>query len=124
MDITPSLGAVNIEAQSPVELARFWSHLNGGEVEQYGEFAYLPAAEPGGITLFFQPATGDRPQRQPIHLDLTVPFGSRERVVADLVELGAVHQWDVLDEQPHVQWSTLADPEGNLFCIAEHPPSD
>jgi hypothetical protein len=23
-----------------------------------------------------------------------------------------------------VQWTTLADPEGNLFCVAEHPPVD
>jgi hypothetical protein len=32
--------------------------------------------------------------------------------------------WDVLDEHPHVRWTTLADPEGNLFCIAEHPPAE
>jgi len=29
----------------------------------------------------------------------------------------------VLDEVPWVQWSTLSDPEDNLFCIAEHPPA-
>ena len=31
--------------------------------------------------------------------------------------------WDVLDEVPHVQWTTLADPARNLFCVAEHPPA-
>lgn len=27
------------------------------------------------------------------------------------------------EEFAHVRWTTLADPEGNLFCVAEHPPS-
>jgi hypothetical protein len=30
---------------------------------------------------------------------------------------------DVLDEIPWVRWTTLADPEGNSFCITEHPPA-
>jgi len=51
-----------------------------------------------------------------------VPWGSRQQEVDRAVTLGATHRWDVLDEVPWVQWSTLADPEGNLFCIAEHPP--
>ncbi|MDY7558893.1 VOC family protein [Cryobacterium sp. 10C3] len=57
-------------------------------------------------------------------MDLTVPWGSRRAEVERLLGLGAVYQWDVLDEFPHVQWTTLADPEGNLFCLAEHPPAE
>lgn len=45
--------------------------------------------------------------------------GREERAEA----LGANVEWHVLDEYPHVQWTTLSDPEGNLFCIAEHPPT-
>ncbi|GAA3326175.1 VOC family protein [Paeniglutamicibacter sulfureus] len=48
----------------------------------------------------------------------------RGREVQRLIGLGATHQWDVLDEVPYVRWTTLADPEGNLFCVAEHPPVD
>lgn len=55
-------------------------------------------------------------------MDLTVPWGSRESEVERVLELGATFKWDVLEEFAHVQWTTLADPEGNLFCIAEHPP--
>ncbi|MBV1777643.1 hypothetical protein KRR55_00800 [Paeniglutamicibacter sp. ABSL32-1] len=58
------------------------------------------------------------------HWDLTVPWGSRATEVERLIGLGATHQWDVLEEFSHVQWTTLADPEGNLFCVAEHPPAD
>lgn len=74
--------------------------------------------------MFFQPMTGPRPERQTFHLDLTVPSGSRQAEVERLLSLGATYQWDVLDEFPHVQWTTLADREGNLFCVAEHPPTD
>jgi len=43
---------------------------------------------------------------------------------ARLAAIGTEHRWDVLDEVPWVQWSTLAGPEGTLFCIAEHPLAD
>lgn len=57
-----------------------------------------------------------------MHLDLTVPWGRREGEVTRLEALGATTRWHVLDEHPHVQWTTMADPEGNLFCLAEHAP--
>jgi hypothetical protein len=74
--------------------------------------------------LFFRTRTAPRPEHQGQHLDLTVPWGSRASEVERLVASGATHRWDVLDEVPWVQWSTLVDPEGNLFCVAEHPPAD
>jgi hypothetical protein len=58
-----------------------------------------------------------------MHVDLTVGWGSRASTVERLLACGATRQWDVLEEHEHVQWTTLADPEGNLFCVAEHPPA-
>ena len=118
-----SLGSVNLEADDPAALARFWSAVTGAQPSAGGDSVYLPPAHPGGFALFFQPRTAPRPQHQTTHLDLTVPWGSREAETERLVGLGATHRWDVLDEHPHVRWSTLSDPEGNLFCIAEHPPT-
>ena len=117
-----SLGSVNIEAESPGELAEFWSVVIGSAPSRSGESVYLPPSSTSGFAMFFQPSTRPR-EHQGIHLDLTVPWGSRQAEVERLVALGATHRWDVLDEVPHVQWTTLADPEGNLFCIAEHPPT-
>jgi hypothetical protein len=123
-DVAISLGAVNVEAGSPHELAAFWAQLVGGAVEgDNAEFAFVSARQPGGFAMFFRQRSGPRPDRQGQHLDLTVPWGSRVTEVDRAVKLGATHEWDVLDEVPWVQWSTLADPEGNLFCIAEHPPA-
>jgi len=121
----PTLGSLNIEADDPLALATFWSLVNGG-VPAPGPAGtvYLPPGAPGGFAMFFQPRTAPRPGHVPTHPDLTVPWGTREEWVRALVAAGAVHRWDVLDEVPWVRWSTLADPEGNLFCVAEHPPAD
>jgi hypothetical protein len=124
-DAAPSvtLGAVNIESDDPTALALFWAAAVGGTVETATpEMAFVSAREPGGFAMFFQLRTEVRPARQTQHLDLTVPWEARVSEVARFISLGAIHRWDVLDEVPWVQWSTLADPEGNLFCIAEHPP--
>jgi hypothetical protein len=118
-----TLGSVNVEADDPVALAAFWARLLGGAVQgEHDGHVFVAAREPGGFAMFFRPRTGPRPERQGQHLDLTVPWGSRQEEVGRAVGLGAAHRWDVLDEMPWVQWSTLSDPEGNLFCIAEHPP--
>ncbi|WP_262495370.1 VOC family protein [Paeniglutamicibacter gangotriensis] len=74
--------------------------------------------------MFFQPEAAPRAEHQVAHWDLTVPWCSRLAEVERLIGLEATYKWDVLDEFPHVQWTTLADPEGNLLCVAEHPPAD
>ena len=119
---TVTLGAINIEARDPAGLAQFWAALTGSTAQSGGDSFYLAPVGPGAFGMFFQPMTGNRTEHQVIHLDLTVPWGSRAPEVARMLGLGATHRWDVLGEFPHVQWTTLADPEGNLFCVAEHPP--
>ena len=118
-----TLGAINLEAQNPAMLAAFWGSVTGATPSSGGESVYLPPAGPGGFAMFFQPVISALPERQMFHLDLTVPWGSRQREVERIVRLGGTHRWDVLDEVPHVQWTTMIDPEGNLFCVAEHPPA-
>jgi hypothetical protein len=118
-----TLGSVNLEAADPTALSAFWAQVTGGVPVANEGSVYLPPAGPTGFGLFFRPMTEPRPERSTIHLDLTVPWGERAGEVDRLVALGAVKQWDVLDEHPHVRWTTLSDPEGNLFCVAEHPPA-
>jgi hypothetical protein len=120
-DVPVTLGAVNVRATDVELLGDFWAALLGAE--RAPGSAYLPPAGPGGLAMFFQQLDGLRAGEQVTHLDLTVPWGERESVAARAVALGARHQWDVLTEHTHVRWTTLTDPEGNLFCIAEHPPA-
>ena len=53
-----------------------------------------------------------------IHLDLHHLDGddAREAEVARLIELGATRLWD--GQQGPQRWVTMADPEGNEFCVA------
>lgn len=115
-----TLGAVTVQAADPRALADFWAGLLGSTLSADG--SYLPPAGPGGFAMFFRPLEGVRPFGQITHMDLTVAWGDRRAVVARALALGATHHWDVLTEHEHVQWTTMTDPEGNMFCIAEHPP--
>ena len=118
-----TLGAINMEADDPRALASFWAEVTGGTPAPAGDHVYLAPPGPGGFAMFFQPLTASRPARSTVHLDLTVPWGSRVATAERLLTCGATHLWDVLEEYQHVRWTTLADPEGNPFCIAEHPPT-
>lgn len=120
-DALVTLGAVNVRAADPERLAAFWSELLGGSRSPGS--SYLPPAGPGGFGMFFQQLDGPRAAEQLTHMDLTVPWGERESMAVRAMALGATHQWDVLTEHAHVQWTTLVDPEGNFFCVAEHPPT-
>lgn len=111
-----TLGAINIEAQNPTTLAGFWAAVIGSTPSGSCDNVYLPAARPDGFAMFFHPANRPRHEHQMTHLDLTVRSGSRQADVKRVLGLGASHRWDVLDEVPHAQWTTLADPEGNVFA--------
>ena len=127
-DAPLTLGAINMAADDPGQLSSFWAKVTGGQVSTGDGFAYLAPARPDGFGMFFRQRESPHENSsdesdQHAHLDLTVGWGHRETEVARLIALGAEHRWDVLDEHPHVRWTTLADPEGNLFCVAEHPPA-
>jgi hypothetical protein len=119
-----SLGSVNLEAEDPRALSGFWAQVLGATPAPAGDYVFLPPANASGFAMFFQPLTGPRPERSTIHLDLTVPWGARTSEVSRLVALGATKQWDMVVEGAHVHWTTMTDPEGNLFCVAEHPPAE
>ena len=72
--------------------------------------------------MFFQPRTAPRPEHVPVHLDLTVPWGQPGTVGRPPGRSWGAAPVDVLDEVPWARWSTCADPDGNLFCVAEQPP--
>lgn len=120
-----SLGAINMTARDAKKQAGFWAAVTGNQLFWEGDFYYLEPSGPEGFGLMVQAndQASTTPQAQGTHMDLTVPWGSREQEVQRIIALGATYQWEVLEEYDHVRWTTLADPEGNLFCIAEHPPA-
>jgi hypothetical protein len=73
--------------------------------------------------LLFINVPDDKVVKNRVHLDLRPVEGTREEEVARLVALGAVQLADF--RRPDGSgWITLADPEGNEFCVLSARPSN
>ena len=71
--------------------------------------------------LLFITVPDDKVVKNRVHLDLRPTDGTREEEVARLVSLGAVELADF--RRPDGSgWITLADPEGNEFCVLSPKP--
>jgi hypothetical protein len=140
-DMTPTI-QIAIDAADPHALARFWAAAAGYELEDHsaivdemlgagyatrddaievdGKLQWATAAachDPGGARprLLFQQVPEPKTVKDRIHLDLHVGPDQRVAEVARIVALGATKLWD--GEQGPYRWVTLADPEGNEFCV-------
>ena len=70
--------------------------------------------------LGFQRVPEERAGKNRLHLDLVAPPAGRRHEVARLVELGAAVLGERGGDAEGLVWTTLTDPEGNEFCVAEH----
>ncbi|MDQ3737828.1 MAG: VOC family protein [Actinomycetota bacterium] len=134
---------IAIDADDPHMLNRFWAAVMGYEVEDHhdqatqvldagyatvddtveidGRRAWKTAAacratSGRGVRLLFQHVPEAKSVKNRVHLDLHVGTEDRDAEVARIVGLGATHLWD--GQQGPQTWVTLADPEGNEFCVA------
>lgn len=121
--MTVKIGAITFDCQHAMRLATFWSAaldrpIDPGEAETEAFFASIGRENPapGEPVMMFIAVPEPKSTKNRTHLDLDTD--DREAEVARLVELGAtvIHDKD----EWGVRWTTLADPEGNEFCIAEH----
>jgi hypothetical protein len=122
MTVKLSVESVNFESADPRKLASFWAEATGGSVTGGDDTLVIVSPPPsGGITMFFRHVPDIRPERTGIHLDLSAPKGEREAEVERLTKLGATKKYDIIGEVPWVDWTTMSDPEGNLFCVGAPP---
>jgi catechol-2,3-dioxygenase len=109
--------AVTIDCHDPEVLAAFWSALLGVQVRgRWEQYVGLTPAAPGLPRLVLQRTEDPRPAKNTLHLDLHVPSAADlpaavERATGLGARLVEAH------EQDGQSWRTLADPEGNLFCL-------
>jgi hypothetical protein len=75
-----------------------------------------PADESDGNRVLFQRVPEGKVAKNRLHLDLHAPDGERDAKVASLLERGATKLWD--GQMGPMTWVTLADPEGNEFCVS------
>ena len=116
MTTTLSLGQIVIDSADAAELADFWSRLLERPVLDGANrfFAVIPPAEDGNFpALMFLAVPEPRQGKNRLHLDLV--SADRAAAVERATQLGArrVGEFD----EYGTQWTTLADPEGNVFDI-------
>jgi hypothetical protein len=134
---------VVIDCSAPHELADWWAEALGWQVEPQDEAfilrmvqtgaaseadttrhrgalvwkqgAAVTSPEPGRPRLLFQWVPEPKTVKNRLHLDVRVGPEAREAEIARLLALGATELWRA--SQGPYEWATLADPEGNEFCV-------
>jgi hypothetical protein len=79
--------------------------------------AGLEQAMQSGNRLLFMKVPEAKTVKNRVHLDLKVGAGLREAEVKRLQSLGARVLYE--HDDPEGRWTTMADPEGNEFCVNE-----
>ena len=112
-----TVGMVTIDCENPQRLAEFYSRaLDMQVLGDYGEFVFL-GREDAPVAIGLQKVPEPRVGKNRVHLDLA---GEPRGAAADrLVGLGATVQAE--HSISGLAWIVLTDPEGNEFCIGEHP---
>ncbi len=105
------LHGVVIDCHEPEKVARWWAAAFGVDVRGYDDHDWwtLEGVTPDPIlTLDFVPVPEPKTVKNRIHWDVYGDVEAFERA-------GARRVW----EQPG--WTTMADPEGNEFCVFAQP---
>ncbi|MEZ5211788.1 MULTISPECIES: VOC family protein [unclassified Gordonia (in: high G+C Gram-positive bacteria)] len=116
-DTAPALrlGMVTIDTQDALALSSWWRDAFDGTIlaENDGWFVMLALGE-GQPVLGFQKVDDPTPGKNRIHLDLVADdkAGTVRALLASGARLVAER------EMPGLSWVTLADPDGNEFCVA------
>ena len=135
---------VAIDCSAPHELADWWAEALGWTVEPQDEAfirrmvdtgaasesdttrhrgalvwrvgAAITSPDPHRPRVLFQLVPEAKTVKNRLHLDVRVGPERQEAEVARLAGLGATELWRG-SQGPH-SWVTMADPEGNEFCVA------
>ena len=134
---------IAVDCADPHAQARFWAAALGYEVEnndalcrqmldagyataddveevdgryRWRDAAALGAPDGSGPRIYIQRVPEPKTVKNRVHLDLHVGAERAEAEIARLEELGARRLYE--GQQGPMRWLTMADPEGNEFCVA------
>ncbi|MFI9051898.1 VOC family protein [Streptomyces sp. NPDC053427] len=108
---------ITIDCADPYRLAQFWAEVLDGSLAE-DDFPGDPEAlvTAAGSGLLFIAVPEKKATKNRLHLDLQPQDRSRDEEVERLLALGAALVAD--HRRPDgTGWATLADPEGNEFCV-------
>ncbi|MFI2911258.1 VOC family protein [Streptomyces sp. PDY-4] len=103
----------------PYDLAQFWSAMLGNPLaddDKPGDPEALIADPAGGPGLLFVRVPEGKTAKNRLHFDLRPTGRTRAQEVARALSLGARQVADRTRPEGG-GWVTLADPEGNEFCV-------
>ncbi len=116
---------VTMDSVEPEAAAAFWSEALGyRRLYERGRYVVLgPPSGDGRPRLVIQRVDEATSDKTPVHLDLRVDDPDAE--VERLKALGASVEW-VVDETDLglSRWTTMADPQGTLFCVCPSRPEE
>ncbi len=113
--MTLTLGMVTIDTSDATSLSQWWAEQTGAEIAQTND-GWFVVLKGGGLPVWlaFQKVEDPTPGKNRVHLDLMSPDLDSE--VDRLLSAGATLVERRGDES--FRWVTLADPQGNQFCVA------
>lgn len=115
--MTISPGMITVDTTDARALAQWWATATDGKITQENDGWFVVVELPTGPMLAFQKVDDPTPGKNRVHLDLTAG-GDLDAEVAALVAAGATQVGD--RTEGGFRWVTLADPDGNQFCVATH----
>ena len=122
--MTSFVSHTTIDCANAYELSEWWKQLLG-YVDIDGdpnlpehEECMIRDADSGHMLLFIEVPDSRTEKKNRIHLDLRPRDLTQAEEVERLLGIGATQVWDLRGKYgPGTGWVTLADPEGNEFCI-------
>jgi len=118
------IGWVQIDCPDPERLAAFWAEVLGVEIESPlgspPQFMNLGRQSPDGPHVSFQRVPEPKTVKNSVHLDIVV--GDVELATSRIESLGGRRRRPEADFMEYgYSWRTMADPEGNEFCLFCEP---
>lgn len=109
---------VVVDANDPLQQARFWSGVLHWEIYQSGDEIGLSPTDGTRFDIPFEPVSEPKEGKNRIHFDLSsTSIEAQNATVRRSLDLGARHiDIGQGSDATHV---VLADPEGNEFCVLE-----
>ena len=122
VDMTAIMRSVTFDCADARGLGQFWSAMTGWNLyyDDDPEVVVAPHFPTDGLKLLFIPVPEPKTAKNRVHLDLQPTDCTRDEQVARAVELGAVIIGDHRKDDG-TGWVTMADPEGNEFCLERSP---
>ncbi|WP_219419655.1 VOC family protein [Pseudonocardia nigra] len=118
--MAPAIAMVTVDCADTRVQSQFWAAALGTEVRvDFGDWVMLEPPPAGGPSVGLQRVPEPRSGKNRLHFDLAVAPGDRQREVERLVGLGAAVVGERGGAEAGFVWTTLTDPEGNEFCVAE-----